>query len=355
MLDLLVKGDYSGGIYNPMQDGIGSDSSTDTNNDTIWAGSGRDYISGGSGVNHIYCGNDLSTDIISVSGTGVDHIHGATSHDYISIPYAITACEQVGRNLHITLNSGKLVVLHDFMETEDQNNPVASDKGLPFLIDADGNILGYSIPEGGFVDTGTDIESTLPEDFGDEVPAIPQDLVPPAGSPGAGGADDDKIDTPLPWDAGVSREGGTGLWDIIAQRLRAILGKPGAGFGEAEITRSPLVLDLDGDGVETIDRSYGNIYFDHDGNGFSENSGWVNEDDGILVRDMNDNGTIDGGSELFGNETVLSNGLKADNGFEALKKLDSNNDNAFDADDNAWDQLRVWKDVNRNNEFKLAA
>ena len=34
-----------------------------------------------------------------------------------------------------------------------------------------------------------------------------------------------------------------------------------------EETRSPLVVDLDGDGVETVGTN-GNVYFDHDGNGF---------------------------------------------------------------------------------------
>jgi hypothetical protein len=52
--------------------------------------------------------------------------------------------------------------------------------------------------------------------------------------------------------------------------------------------------------------------------------GWVGKDDGLLVFDKNNNGKIDDGSELFGNNTILSNGNKAANGFEALKDLDSN-------------------------------
>ncbi len=78
----------------------------------------------------------------------------------------------------------------------------------------------------------------------------------------------------------------------------------------AETTRSPLVVDLDGDGVETTTVEKG-THFDHDGNGFAERSGWVGKDDGLLVRDINNNGLIDDGTELFGNNTVLSNGQKA--------------------------------------------
>ena len=78
----------------------------------------------------------------------------------------------------------------------------------------------------------------------------------------------------------------------------------------AEKTKSPLIVDLDGDGIETVGVSEG-VYFDHDGNGFAEKSGWVGKDDGILVRDINNNGTIDNGTELFGNNSVLSSGAKS--------------------------------------------
>lgn len=78
----------------------------------------------------------------------------------------------------------------------------------------------------------------------------------------------------------------------------------------AETTRSPLVIDLDGDGVETTTVEKG-THFDHDGNGFAERSGWVGKDDGLLVRDINGNGQIDNGTELFGNNSVLSSGQKA--------------------------------------------
>lgn len=85
-------------------------------------------------------------------------------------------------------------------------------------------------------------------------------------------------------------------------------------------TRSPLVVDLDGDGVETTTAENG-THFDHDNNGFAEKTSWVGKDDGLLVRDINGNGQIDDGTELFGNNSVLSNGQKAANGFEALKDI----------------------------------
>ena len=115
-------------------------------------------------------------------------------------------------------------------------------------------------------------------------------------------------------------------------------------FQQAEVTRSPLILDLDGDGVETIGKSAG-IHFDHDSNRFAETTGWVGKDDGLLVWDRNGNGKIDNGGELFGNKTKLADGTNAANGFAALTELDSNHDGVIDASDAEFSRLRVWKDA----------
>ncbi|MDQ7837509.1 MAG: calcium-binding protein [Thermodesulfobacteriota bacterium] len=107
---------------------------------------------------------------------------------------------------------------------------------------------------------------------------------------------------------------------------------------------SPIVLDLDGDGVETANVKDG-AYFDQDGNGFAEQTGWAGADDGLLVTDRDGNGTIDTGKELFGNETLLNDGTTAANGFQALAELDDNLDGKIDAGDAAWTGLKVWQDV----------
>ena len=128
------------------------------------------------------------------------------------------------------------------------------------------------------------------------------------------------------------------------QNLRQVLKRQNI---MAETTRSPLILDLDGNGVETVSVNDG-VYFDHDGNGFAEKSGWVSENDGILVRDLNNNGQIDDGNELFGDQTLLSDDTKAANGFEALADLDTNQDGVFDGDDEAFGEVKVWQDKNGN-------
>ncbi|MEW6620491.1 MAG: hypothetical protein AB1422_14340 [bacterium] len=107
---------------------------------------------------------------------------------------------------------------------------------------------------------------------------------------------------------------------------------------------SPIILDLDGDGVETTNVK-GRAYFDHDGNGFAEQTGWAAPDDGILVFDRNEDGIINDGKELFGSQTILEDGTTAANGFQALADLDDNLDGKIDAGDAAWTSLKIWQDV----------
>ncbi|KKP38404.1 MAG: hypothetical protein UR30_C0019G0019, partial [Candidatus Peregrinibacteria bacterium GW2011_GWC2_33_13] len=104
----------------------------------------------------------------------------------------------------------------------------------------------------------------------------------------------------------------------------------------------PILLDLDGDGVELVTTD-NKVYFDLDKNGFSENTAWVNSDDGALVLDRNNNGIIDDGGELFGDQTLLADQTLATSGYEALAELDSNSDGVIDVNDTEFANLKVLK------------
>lgn len=111
----------------------------------------------------------------------------------------------------------------------------------------------------------------------------------------------------------------------------------------------PLVLDLDGDGLETAAANgYSGALFDHNNDGIKTATGWIKGDDGLLVRDINGDGIINNGAELFGDSTQLANGTMAANGFVALKDLDSNNDGKVDATDTAFSELKIWRDTNQD-------
>lgn len=109
----------------------------------------------------------------------------------------------------------------------------------------------------------------------------------------------------------------------------------------------PIILDLDGDGIETVGLNAG-ILFDHNGDGVKTGTGWVGKDDGLLVRDINNNGTIDTGRELFGDNTILNNGQKAKDGFAAISDLDVNQDGNLNSSDAVFSSLRVWQDINQD-------
>ncbi|NCW33649.1 MAG: hypothetical protein EBV92_10425, partial [Betaproteobacteria bacterium] len=68
--------------------------------------------------------------------------------------------------------------------------------------------------------------------------------------------------------------------------------------------------------------------------------------DGLLVRDLDGDGVVDNGAELFGTATRLSNGETAQDGFAALADLDSNGDGRIDGADAAFGRLKVWVDAN---------
>jgi hypothetical protein len=111
----------------------------------------------------------------------------------------------------------------------------------------------------------------------------------------------------------------------------------------ASTSITPLVLDLDGDGIQTLSVQNG-VIFDVNNDGVMEQTGWVSRADGLLVRDINRDGIINNGGELFGEGTLLANGSKAPDGYVALSAIDSNLDGVIDAKDAAFGQLLVWTD-----------
>lgn len=108
------------------------------------------------------------------------------------------------------------------------------------------------------------------------------------------------------------------------------------------------MFDLNGDGVHTLSVSNG-VAFGVQGQGSGlVKSGWSDGKDGLLVLDLNNDGKINDGTELFGGSTKLANGNKAQDGYEALKQYDSNQDNVIDAKDAVFSKLQLWVDVNHD-------
>jgi Ca2+-binding RTX toxin-like protein len=160
---------------------------------------------------------------------------------------------------------------------------------------------------------------------------------------------------PLGIAAAIALELGSGIagWKFGSELGHDISDLLGWLTGEASGARAPridpIVLDLDGDGIETLSVQNG-VHFDLDNNGFLEKSGWVKSDDGLLVLDRDGNGKIDAGKELFGDQTVLKNGSVAESGFQALAEFDDNKDGKIDSNDSKYSELKVWRDLNQDGQ-----
>ena len=103
---------------------------------------------------------------------------------------------------------------------------------------------------------------------------------------------------------------------------------------------SPIVVDLDGDGLELVGIGSSNIWFDIDQDGADERVSWVEGDDGILFHDADSDGRVTDAGELFGPTT--------NDGFAELAVLDSNLDGVISEADTAFGAIGIWQDLNQN-------
>jgi hypothetical protein len=108
----------------------------------------------------------------------------------------------------------------------------------------------------------------------------------------------------------------------------------------------PVVLDLDGDGIELVPVERSRARFDMNGDGSRDRLGWVGSDDGILVLDRNGNGRIDDFSEM----SFVRDFLGAATDLEGLFAYDSNGDGFLTQADERFGEFRVWRDSNGNGK-----
>ena len=108
---------------------------------------------------------------------------------------------------------------------------------------------------------------------------------------------------------------------------------------------TPLVLAFDGERVE-FTRAAG--AFNLVGGEVSVDTDWVSAATPWLALDLDGNGSIDDGRELFGSMTVLPDGSRARNGFDALSALDADGDGRITASDPAFAHLVLWRDADQD-------
>ena len=128
---------------------------------------------------------------------------------------------------------------------------------------------------------------------------------------------------------------------------------------------SPLVLDINKNekfDLSNVWQEKTPVRFDINADGKKVRTGWTTSD-ALLVLDVNQNGAIDSGSELFGENSHALTEAKNNhftnfqNGYQALAQYDQNQDGRIDSKDEIFGKLRLWIDINRNgvsekNELK---
>lgn len=154
----------------------------------------------------------------------------------------------------------------------------------------------------------------------------------------------------------VSRQAIAPLWEVLTAKAQTDAGDPKAGLTEEEragrdgqlaapLTGStqtfrPVVLDLDGDGIETVNKSTSGVAFDVDDSGFMKQTGWATGGDAFLTLDRDYNGETNTGREMFSNSVVdISR-----RGLAGMAWVDSSYDGKLTAADPVWNELKVWLD-----------
>jgi hypothetical protein len=111
---------------------------------------------------------------------------------------------------------------------------------------------------------------------------------------------------------------------------------------DEQACNTPLVLSFSAGAA--IEMAASSAAFDIAGAGECLTTDWPVASNPWLAIDLDKNGAIDGGHELFGSGTLLGSGRHASNGFIALASLDSNGDGKISAADVRFDELLVWRD-----------
>ena len=108
----------------------------------------------------------------------------------------------------------------------------------------------------------------------------------------------------------------------------------------------PVILDLDGDGIETITLdAEQTVLFDIDNDGIKEETAFVSPDDGLLAIDLNGDGIVNDGSEIV----FTQHAVEATTDLEAIAEVfDTNQDGKLSSEDAQFEQFGVFQDANSN-------
>lgn len=313
-------------------------------NDELFGGDGNDYLEGGSGVDELYGGEGDNT---LVGGTGDDIFYVDPSKETVEIYDDFTSglennqIKVIGNvnltNVVIKEKDGRLTVT--LQQSAGTGNMGEDSSGTGSVCPtatattSGGYPISFSLGDSNFSVGRQYVGNT-----GGQISTGMALMMLGVAAPPDNGGVATTTQSSVPVQMSLSE-----LVAISHDQNEVDFCRSGSTTGAMRL--DPLLIDLDGDGIETtwINTT---TYFDHNADGIAERTAWVGPDDGLLVMDRNGDGIINNGRELFGDSTLLKSGSVALSGFGALADLDNNRDGVINAEDSGFDQLRVWQDIN---------
>ncbi len=319
----------------------------DAGDDEIYGQTGNDYINGGSGYDKIYgdAGNDNiygndNSDII-YGGQGNDNIYGGADNDTID-----------GGEGNDMLYGGENGDIYVFGRNYDQDiifdnkgtntihfkNVVMDDITIQYEILKNDKNLNIKI-------NGEDDMLTIKR-FDETINNFVFKFIDTNDRYKLSDEDGELHFVKLPSDSSIIGSFDSDLLNDMRYDQSSQNSKEYNDAGKAQPPRDPLVIDLNGDYVHTTDVENG-VHFDIDNNGFAERTEWIDNIDGFLVYNRDNDMAITNGSELFSDQVIFPDGTKSTDGFDVLKRFDTFNEddlNVIDKNDDEFDNLRIWVD-----------
>ncbi|MBZ9745900.1 type I secretion C-terminal target domain-containing protein, partial [Mesorhizobium sp. CO1-1-7] len=289
-------------------------------NDTIVGRGGSDFLTGGGGNDTFLIGTGDSTPVIGGSGnagtiSGYDIITDfVAGTDKLTLPGALVAATA---GLVDGAGDSVLTIGGDTVESHFVTNGIASFFGT----DAGASPLAITTTSG----VAAAVQYLMGTDIGNAGATL-------AFTATISGVNHTYVYTQTTTNAGVGAL--VDLQNVTVTNLNTLIG------GSID----PIILDLNHNGFAFSDVSHG-VQFDMNGDGTKEQIAWNTSNDGMLAVDLNHDGKIDDGTELF---TPNFDGGHFASGAAALASLDSNHDGVIDHNDAAFSSLLIWKDANAN-------
>jgi len=122
---------------------------------------------------------------------------------------------------------------------------------------------------------------------------------------------------------------------------RQFLSEQSVDIKAGDALQDPLVINFDGGAAQLTTNKF---HFDIDSDGTQEDISFVKSNSGFLALDLNHDGLVNNGNELFG--------PNSGNGFADLAKYDLDGNQWIDENDPIYENLRIWtKDADGNDQL----